>query len=60
MTDSSGHQHLVVVVAQPGPATSNGISGKIGVVAPILSGYVRVAAYNAVGESPMSDAETAL
>jgi hypothetical protein len=60
LPDSSGNQQLVIVAAQPDPANPDGISVKIGVVAPILSGSVKVSTYNAAGESPLSAAETSL
>ncbi|HME72518.1 MAG TPA: hypothetical protein VKM54_22035 [Myxococcota bacterium] len=58
--DSSGKQQLMILMAQPDPANPDGIIVKIGLVAPIASGYVKVSTYNAAGESPLSNAETTL
>ena len=58
--DPSGNQQSLIVMAQPDPANPDGITVKIGVVAPTVSGYVKVSTYNVAGESPLSDAETSL
>jgi len=56
-SDPAGNQQMLVVNAQPDPANPDGITVKIGVVAPTVSGYVKVSTYNVAGESPISSAE---
>ena len=58
--DSSGQPQSLVVTAQPDPANPDHVIVKIGVFAPSVSGYVKVSTYNAVGESPLSAADTTL
>jgi hypothetical protein len=58
--DSSGQQQSLVVTVQPDPANPDHVTVKIGVFAPSVSAYVKVSTYNAVGESPLSAAETTL
>ena len=58
--DSTGQGQLLFVMAQPDAANPDGITVKIGLVAPFTPGYVKVSTYNAAGESPVSDGETSL
>ena len=58
--DSSGHQQVVIIMAQPDPANPDGITVKMGVGVGIVPCYIKVSTYNTAGESPLSAAETTL
>jgi hypothetical protein len=60
VSDSSGQQQVTFLMAQPDPANPDGITVMIGLGVGTISGYVRVSTYNVVGESPLSQAATAL